>query len=118
VVTAQNSQGESGNSNEASATPQAPSAPAAPTNLTVNRSGKKKLVLNWAQSSSPNITQNKIYRATTSGGPYTLVATLPASTSYQNGGLTSGTTYFYVVTAVNSSSLESTASNQASGVPR
>jgi len=118
VVTAQNSQGESGNSIEASATPQAPSAPAAPTNLTVNRSGKKKLVLNWAQSSSPNITQNKIYRATTSGGPYTLVATLPATTSYQNNGLTSGTTYFYVVTAVNSSSLESTASNQASGVPR
>ena len=118
VVTAQNSQGESGNSTEASATPQPPAAPAAPTNLTVNRSGKKKLVLNWAQSSSPNITQNKIYRSTTSGGPYTLVATIPAATSYQNNGLVSGTTYYYVVTAVNSGSLESAPSNQGSGVPR
>jgi hypothetical protein len=118
VVTAQNSQGESGNSNEASATPQTPAAPAAPTNLTVNRSGKKKLILNWTQSGSPNITQNKIYRSTTAGGPYALVATIPAATSYQNNGLTSGTTYYYVVTAVNSGSLESPASNQASGVAR
>jgi acid phosphatase type 7 len=118
VVTAQNSQGESGNSSEASATPQAPSAPAAPTNLTVTRSGKKKLALNWTQSASPNITQNKIYRSTTSGGPYTLVATIPAATSYQNNGLTSGATYYYVVTAVNSGSFESPASNQGSGVPR
>ena len=118
VVTAQNSQGESGNSNEASATPQPPAAPAAPTNLTVSRGGKKKLVLNWAQSSGPNITQNKIYRSTTSGGPYALVATIPAATSYQNNGLTSGTTYYYVVTAVNNGSVESPASNQGSGVPR
>ena len=118
VVTAQNSQGESGNSNEASTTPQPPSAPAAPTNLTVNRSGKKKLALNWTQSASPNITQNKIYRSTTSGGPYTLVATIPAAASYQNNGLVSGTTYYYVVTAVNSSNLESTVSNQGSAVAR
>jgi acid phosphatase type 7 len=118
VVTAQNSQGESSNSTEASATPQPPAAPVAPTNLTVSRGGKKKLVLNWTQSASPNITQNKIYRSTTSGGPYTLVATIPAATSYQNNGLTSGATYYYVVTAVNSSNLESAASNQGSGVPR
>ena len=118
VVTAQNSQGESGNSTEASATPQPPAAPAAPTNLTVSRGGKKKLVLNWTQSASPNITQNRIYRSTTSGGPYTLVATIPATASYQNNGLTSGATYYYVVTAVNSGSLESAPSNQGSGVPR
>ena len=118
VVTAQNSQGESGNSTEASATPQPSAAPAAPTNLTVSRGGKKKLVLNWTQSASPNITQNRIYRSPTSGGPYTLVATIPAATSYQNNGLTSGATYYYVVTAVNSGNLESAASNQGSGVPR
>ena len=118
VVSAQNSQGESGNSNEASATPQPPSPPAAPTSLTVSRGGKKKLVLNWTQSASPGIAQNKIYRSTTSDGPYALVTTIPAATSYQNGGLASGTTYYYVVTAVNSSSLESSASNQASGVAR
>ncbi len=118
VVTAQNSQGESANSNEASATPQPPVAPAAPTNLTVSRGGKRKLMLNWTQSASPNITQNKIYRSSTSAGPYTLVATIPAATGYQNNSLTSGATYYYVVTAVNSSNLESPVSNQASGVPR
>jgi hypothetical protein len=118
VVSAQNSQGESGNSNEAIATPQPPSPPTAPTSLTVSRGGKKKLVLNWTQSASLGIAQNKIYRSTTSDGPYALVTTIPAATSYQNGGLASGTTYYYVVTAVNSSSLESSASNQASGVAR
>ena len=45
-------------------------------------------------------------------------ATIPATTSYQNNGLTSGATYYYAVTAVNSSNLESPVSNQASGVPR
>jgi acid phosphatase type 7 len=118
VVSAVNAAGESGNSNEASATPQAPTAPAAPTNLTAAQGGKKKIVLNWAQSVSPGVTQNRIYRSTTNGGPYSLVATIPAATTYQNGGLTSGTRYYYVVTALNSSGLESPASNEATAVPR
>ena len=118
VVSAENGVGESGNSNEASATPQAPTPPAAPTNLTAAQSGKKKIALNWVQSTSPGITQNKIYRSTTSGGPYSLVATIPAAATYQNNGLTSGTRYYYVVTAVNSSGLESPTSNQATAIAR
>jgi fibronectin type 3 domain-containing protein len=118
VVSAENGAGESGDSNEASATPQAPTAPAAPTNLTAAQSGKKKIALSWVQSASPGIAQNKIYRSTTSGGPYSLVATIPAAATYQNNGLVSGTRYYYVVTAVNSSSLESLASNQATAIAR
>jgi acid phosphatase type 7 len=118
VVSAVNANGESANSNEVSATPQALQTPAAPTNLTVSRNGKRKLMLTWAQSISPGVTQNKVYRSTTSGGPYALVATIPAATTYQNNGLTSGTTYYYVVTAVNSSGLESATSNQASGTAK
>lgn len=118
VVSAVNAAGESPDSSEVSATPQAPTAPAAPTNLTATASGKKKIRLNWTQSTSPNVTQNNIYRSTTSGGPYSLVATIAAATSYNNSGLTSGTTYYYVVKAVNSSGLESPASNQASATAR
>ena len=64
------------------------------------------------------MTQNRIYRSTTSGGPYALVTTIAATTSYNNSGLTSGVTYYYVVTAVNSSNLESPVSNQASATAR
>ena len=101
-----------------SGTPPPPVAPDPPTNLAATSRAKKKINLTWTQSPSPAVTQNKIYRSTVSGGPYTLVATIPAATSYQNSGLTSGATYYYVVTAVNSSSLESTVSNQASAVAR
>jgi cellulose 1,4-beta-cellobiosidase len=118
VVSAVNGAGESPNSSEVSATPQAPSGPAAPTNLAATASGKKKIRLTWTQSSSPNVTQNNIYRSTVAGGSYALIATIGATTSYNSTGLTSGTTYYYVVTAVNSSGLESSASNEASATAR
>lgn len=44
-------------------------------------------------------TNYNVKRATISGGPYTTVASLPG-TSYTDTGLTNGTTYYYVVTAV------------------
>ena len=114
VVSAVNGAGESANSAQVSATPSAPAGPAAPTSLTASSTVKKQIKLTWTQSTSPNITNNKIYRATTRGGPYTLVATIAPTTSYNNTGLNSGTTYYYVVTAVNSSSQESPYSNMAS----
>jgi len=94
-----------------------PTPPAPPSNLTASASGKRKINLAWTQSTTPGITQNKVYRSTTSGGPYTLRATLGTVTTYQDTGLTSGTTYYYVVTAVNSSG-ESSFSNQASAQAR
>ena len=99
------------------AVPCAPS-PNPPTALAARATGKKKVNLTWVQSSSPNVAQNKIYRSTVNGGPYTLVATIAAATSFNNTGLTSGTTYYYVATAVNSGGLESAASNQASATAR
>jgi hypothetical protein len=92
--------------------------PAAPTNLSAS-AGKKRVTLNWVQSTSPNIRQNKIYRSTTgSGGPYSLRATISATTSYTETGLTSGQQYFYVVTAVNSSGQESGFSAYIGATPR
>ena len=115
TVTAVNNGGESAMSAYAGATPTGgTTAPVAPTNLSASSPHKKQIALSWTQSASPNITSNKIYRGTANGGPYSLVATVSATTSYSDTGLNSGTTYYYVVTAVNSSSLESPNSNQSS----
>jgi len=102
VVSAVNAIGESPNSSQVSATPQPIVAPNPPTSLRATTPAqKRKINLTWTQSNSAGISQNKIYRSTNgSGGPYSLIATLSPTTSYSNTGLTSGATYYYVVTAV------------------
>src|SRR5262249_59104453 len=55
-------------------------------------------------------------RATVSGGPYAPVGT-SATNSFTNTGLTNGTTYYYVVSAVNGGG-ESADSAQASATPQ
>jgi fibronectin type 3 domain-containing protein len=112
VVTAVNSAGESGNSFQVSATPQATSA-APPTNLTANATKPGSINLRWTQSSTPGDTQNSIYRRTSNGVyPSTATVTTSATTSYVDRGLSSRTTYCYVLTAVSSSG-ESARSNEA-----
>ena len=56
--------------------------------------------LSWNASSGA--TSYNVKRSTVSGGPYTTVGS-PGATSFTDTGLTNGTTYFYVVTAVNAS---------------
>ncbi len=116
VVSAVNSCGESANSAQVSATPQAATAPAAPTGLSA-AGAKGKVNLSWTQSTSSGVTQNNVYRSTTNGGPYSLQATLSATTSYSDTSVTRGVTYYYVVTAVSSGG-ESPYSNQASAKPK
>ncbi|WEK54903.1 MAG: cellulose binding domain-containing protein [Candidatus Cohnella colombiensis] len=100
VVSASNSAGSSGNSAQVSATPTAGvTIPAAPTGLTAT-AGNAQVALSWTASSGA--TSYTVKRATTSGGPYTNVATGVTATSYTNTGLTNGTTYYYVVSASNS----------------
>jgi fibronectin type 3 domain-containing protein len=58
-----------------------------------------------------------IYRATASGGPYTMInSSLDGSTTYTDSTVVSGDTYYYVTTAVNSESQQSGYSNQATAV--
>ena len=67
------------------------------------------------------MTQNRIYRSTVSGGPYTLIGSVAAGSaypSYNDRTVVAGTTYFYVVTAVNASGAESGYSNQASATAK
>jgi len=72
--------------------------PSAPTGL-IATAGDKQVGLTWTASSGA--TSYNVKRATTSGGTYTTVHS-PASASYTDTGLTDGTKYFYVVSAVNS----------------
>ena len=54
-----------------------------------------------------------VYRATGSGGPYTkLNSGSVAATTYTDNAVQTGQTYYYVVTATDSSNLESSYSNE------
>jgi len=113
VVSALNSAGESANSSPVSATPVAPATPpAAPTGLQAT-AGNAQVSLTW--TTSTGATSYHVKRSTTSGGPYTQVAA-PATTSDADVGLTNGTTYYYVVSALNAAG-ESADSSQASATP-
>jgi predicted carbohydrate-binding protein with CBM5 and CBM33 domain len=87
--------------------------PPAPAGL-IATPGNGQVSLSWNAASGA--TGYNVKRSTTNGGPYTNVATNVTSTSYTNTGLTNGTTYYYVVTAVNASG-ESPVSTQASATP-
>jgi hypothetical protein len=113
VVSAVNSIGESANSAEVSATPEMPIAvPPVPTGLAAV-AGNQQVALNWSASSGA--TGYHVKRSTTSGGPYTQVAA-PSGTSENDTGLSDGTTYYYVVSAINSAG-ESANSAQVSATP-
>jgi len=62
------------------------------------------LSLSWMEPLSDggkNITNYKVYRAESAGGPYELVATLPQVLAYLDAGLGDGVKRYYRVTAVN-----------------
>ena len=70
--------------------------------------------LSWTPSSSSDVVGYNVYRGTVSGGPYTKLTSSPvASSPDADSTVSSGQTYYYVVTAVDSSNNESADSNQA-----
>lgn len=117
VVSAFDTNTESGNSTPAAATPVDPGVPvvipAAPTGLAAVSGLNAQVTLTW--SGSTGATSYFLKRATTSGGPYTLIATLTA-TSYQDSPVTNGTNYYYVVSAGNSAG-QSSNSTQVGATP-
>ncbi|HTZ33595.1 MAG TPA: choice-of-anchor D domain-containing protein [Methylomirabilota bacterium] len=73
------------------------------------------VALQWQASGSSGVTGYYVYRGTSSGGPYTkLNGSTISGTSYTDDGVSSGTTYYYVVTALGSDGEESVNSNQVS----
>jgi hypothetical protein len=75
------------------------------------------VALTWTASTS-TVSGYNIYRGTTSNGPYTtkLNSSLITSDQYTDSTVTSGQTYYYVVTSVDSNNVESVDSNQATAV--
>jgi fibronectin type 3 domain-containing protein len=111
-VSAYNSYGASANSAEVNATPVAPPPPSAPTGL-VATAGNAQVMLTWNVSSAA--TSYNVKRSTTNGNGYAQVGS-PTTASFTDPSLTNGTTYYYVVTAVDSAG-ESAPSSQASATP-
>ncbi|MCW5844141.1 MAG: tandem-95 repeat protein, partial [Caldilinea sp.] len=93
--------------------------PAAPTALTATPRSAA-VALSWTAPPDPDIAGYNVYRSTAPSVPLTGPvngATLVTGTSYSDGGLTNGTPYYYVVTAVDTSTNASVASNEVSATP-
>jgi HYDIN/CFA65/VesB-like, Ig-like domain len=72
------------------------------------------VALDWDASKS-SVVGYYVYRSSKPSGPYArLNSSATASTSYSDSTVSGGQVYYYVVTAVNSSNIESTDSNQVS----
>ncbi|HEX3356341.1 MAG TPA: LamG-like jellyroll fold domain-containing protein, partial [Tepidisphaeraceae bacterium] len=111
VVTAVGSGGPSANSSQLAVAPFGP--PPAPTGLTAGPNSDETVSLAWNASSGA--TNYNVKRSTTSGGPYTIVATR-ASLDYTDTNVVSGTAYYYAVSALSAGG-ESGNSAQASATP-
>ncbi len=86
--------------------------PPVPAGLTAT-AGNGQVSLTWNVSSGA--TSYNVKRSTTTGGPYTQIAS-PTTTSYTDTTVTNGVAYYYVVSAVNSAG-ESANSSQATATP-
>jgi len=97
------------------AVPAPPAAAAAPTADNV-------VNVTWNDSAVPGVSEYRIRRATTPGGPYTALATVVDSSpgagggpayAYQDTTVSGGTTYYYVVIATDTVACTSDPSNEA-----
>jgi len=83
-------------------------------NFTATAGQTHTVGLAWVGSTSPVVGYN-VYRSTVNGSSYVMINSgLVTTVSYTDSAVQSGTTYYYVTTAVDSNGLESAFSNQAS----
>jgi len=91
-------------------------ATGSPATVTLSGTGvapvQHSVALTWSASTS-TVSGYNVYRSTVSGGPYTKInPALVSVLNYTDSTVQSGTTYFYVTTAVDSSGNESAFSNE------
>ncbi len=97
-----------------------PNAPTTPAAVDTPSDNGHAITVSWTVSSSSGVTEQRVYRATTSGGPYGLATVFANNTTatYTDVGLANGTTYYYVIRAWHGgNALESADSTQVSAVP-
>ena len=93
-------------------------ATGSPATVTLSGTGvvQHTVSLSWTASTS-TVSGYNVYRSTTNGSGYVKINTsLVSGLAYTDSNVTSGTTYFYVTTAVDSLGNESVFSNEASAV--
>jgi parallel beta-helix repeat protein len=91
--------------------------PSAPTGL-VATAGDSSVALDWADNTEGDLAGYNVYRSTTSGSYGAALITGLTASSYTDNTVTNGTTYYYVVTAVDTSSNESAYSSEVSALPQ
>lgn len=93
-------------------------APAVPADLAARSHGSSSVGLSWSAVAAPDLYGYVVYRSTTAGSGYVEVGrTDAATTQFTDTGLTTGTTYYYVVRALDVANNLSGVSNEASAVP-
>jgi hypothetical protein len=89
---------------------------AAPANLQILGEGDGSVNLSWG--AVPGSAGYNVYRSRLSGGGFEMVNGNPVSgTSFEDTGLRNATTYYYVVTSLDSAGNESGFSNEVAGLP-
>ncbi|MGB0515152.1 MAG: fibronectin type III domain-containing protein, partial [Wenzhouxiangellaceae bacterium] len=78
-----------------------------------------QVLLDWTAPGDPDLAGFDVYRAQTSGGPYTKInGSLVTLAEFTDTGVTNGTTYYYVVVALDAAGNASADSNEASATPQ
>ena len=75
-----------------------------------------RVLLEWDANNEPDLGSYRLQRSTTQGGPYDTI-TETGATSYADEGLENGTTYYYVLAAIDINRNESGNSEEASATP-
>ena len=92
-------------------------APAAPIGLVAMVEANGHISLDWADNSASDLTSYNIYRSTTAGTFGPTPAATRVTSNYTDTTAVNGSTYYYVVTAVDAENYESAKSNQVAVTP-
>lgn len=89
----------------------------APANLTASP-GDEMVSLDWDDNTETDLKGYNVYRSQISGSGYEKIHTeIIGESSYEDSSVSNGTSYFYIVKAVNNADEESPASNEAEVIP-
>lgn len=85
----------------------------------VSRAGDRSVVLHWGRSTEPSTTGYRVYRASTAEGPFLVQNNRrPSQPSFCDLTVSNGSTYYYRVTASNSTGEESSPASPIAVTPR